>query len=434
MMESILRDAMMDHFNTNKMLSNNQYGFWSKRSTTLQLLRVLDDWTQSMDRRKDIDVIYLDFSKAFDTVPHVRLMKKLEAYGIQGMLWCWVEDFLRNRRQKVTVNGASSDWLKVHSGIPQGSVLGPLLFVLYINDMPDVLENMAMMFADDSKVYAEVANLEDQQKLQRDVDSLMAWSEKWQLRFNVDKCKVVHYGRRNPCYPYEMSKEGAAQLLAEDTEEKDLGVLFDTTLKFSKHVAMIASKANRMVGLIRRSFKFMDKPTFICLYKAMIRPHLEYEVPVWNPLLKGDSDHLEKVQRRATKLLPEIRDLPYEERLRHLELPTLTYRRKCGDMIETFKIMQGYVDITPETFFITNPHSRTRGNSKKIEVQRSRTQIRNHFFSQRVVKDWNMLTEDVISAPSVNAFKGKLDRFWAHLSCKYQYRSYVFSSTEFYGN
>jgi hypothetical protein len=148
MLESIVRNRIMRHLNENNMLSDQQYGFRNHRSTTLQLLRVLDNWSRILDEGQGLDVIYLDFRKAFDTVPHSRLAQKLKAYGIQGSALSWVVDFLRNRRQKVTINGQSSEWMDVLSGIPQGSVLGPLLFIVFINDLPEAIQNMSFLFAD----------------------------------------------------------------------------------------------------------------------------------------------------------------------------------------------------------------------------------------------------------------------------------------------
>ncbi len=198
-------------------------------------------------------------------------------------------------------------------------------------------------------------------------------------------------------------------------EEKDLGVIFTPDLKFTRHVAMAANKANRVVGAIRRSFRYMDGAMFVQLYKALVRTHMEYAHAVWNPINKQDRDHLEKVQRRATKLVPEIRHLPYEERLKHLKLPSLLYRRRRGDMIQTFKIVHGLDDIKPNTLLRhQDPNARnTRGHCLKLQKNRCRTAFRQHTFSLRVTEDWNSLPEHAVTAPSLNAFKGRLDRHWA---------------------
>ena len=175
-MERLIRDKIMRHMEENKLFTDSQYGFRNKRSTVLQLLKVLDQWTELLDDGNCLDVLYLDFSKAFDTVPHWRLLNKLQAYGIKGKILEWVTDFLTNRRQRVSINGCMSQWLAVLSGIPQGSVLGPVLFILYINDLPELVDNFTMLFADDTKLYSTVNNKSDQEGLQKDPNKLIQWS------------------------------------------------------------------------------------------------------------------------------------------------------------------------------------------------------------------------------------------------------------------
>ena len=205
----------------------------------------------------------------------------------------WVKDFLTHRRQRVSINGSLSQWLAVLSGIPQGSVLGPVLFTLYINDLPDLVKNFTMLFADDTKIYSVVNNERDRNSLQDDINKLIAWSDKWQLRFNASKCKVMHYGRQTQNFEYTMD---TVQVQAV-SEEKDLGVTFTPDLKFSKHIASAANKASRVVGSIRRSFRYIDKSMLVQLHKSLIRSHLEYANTVWSPISKADIDHLERVQR-----------------------------------------------------------------------------------------------------------------------------------------
>ena len=222
----------------------------------------------------------------------------------------------------------------------------------------------------------------------------------------------MHYGNRNPEFSYSMNPDDPEDKMETTKEEKDLGVTFTKDLKFSNHIARAANKGNRVTGAIRRAFRYMDKDMFSQLYKALIRGHLEYANTVWNPIKKGDADHLEKVQRRATKLVPEIRDLPYAERLRVLKLPSLRYRRERGDMLYTYKILHGLVDITPDSLLHLAPEGSTRGHSLKIQKPRCRTALRQHFFSLRVIENWNNLPEGVVTAPSLNACKGRLDRHW----------------------
>jgi len=421
-MEKLVRKQVMEHLNVNKLLTDSQYGFRNKRSTVLQLLKVLDHWTEILDDGNCLDVLYLDFSKAFDTVPHCRLTSKLQAHGIQGSVLEWITDFLTGRKQRVSINGSLSEWLPVRSGIPQGSVLGPVLFIIYINDLPDLVKNFAMLFADDTKIYAQVNNEYEHRSLQDDLSRLMQWSEKWQLSFNAAKCKVLHYGRNNRHFEYSMGNGQAKVTLQSAEEEKDLGVIFTTDLKFSRHIATAANKANRIVGIIRRSFRYLDKPMLAQLYKSLIRSHLEYANTVWCPMKQADIDHLERVQRRATKLITVMKDLSYPERLRTLKLPTLVYRRARGDMIEVYKILHNLVDSTDQSPLHLADQGATRGHSFKLQKRYCRTALRAHAFSQRVVDKWNSLPEAVVSSPTLNAFKNSLDRHWSGCTNLYNYR------------
>ena len=184
----------MKHMTENKLFTNCQFGFREKRICILQLLDVLDDLTKAYDENKQTDVIYIDIRKAFDTVPHRRLLLKLQAYGFGGEILAWIKDFLTDRRQKVMVNGENSDWQEITSGIPQGSVLGPVLFIIYINDMPDKLKSICKIFADDSKIYKSIGEVADQDEIQDDLIEIFDWSDIWLLRISVPKCKAIQYG------------------------------------------------------------------------------------------------------------------------------------------------------------------------------------------------------------------------------------------------
>ena len=194
MMEKLIREVVMDHLIKHSLLSDKQHGFINGRSTTTQLLVYLDICTRSIVDGHVIDVIYLDFWKAFDTVPHRRLLGKLESYGIKGDILLWIKAFLVGRTQEVIVNGVKSKCAPVESGIPQGSVLGPMLFVIYINDILDNIDSNGLMFADDTKIFRLISSKEDSDKLQNDIKSLEKWSSIWELQFNSAKCHVLTLG------------------------------------------------------------------------------------------------------------------------------------------------------------------------------------------------------------------------------------------------
>jgi retron-type reverse transcriptase len=189
-MEKLIRTHIIQHMKVNDLFSNKQYGFIAGRSTALQLLEVIDKWSEPLDEGLDIDCIYTDFQKAFDKVPHKRLIKKIENYGITNPILSWIQDFLTRRYQQVSINGETSNQKEVTSGIPQGSVLGPILFVIYINDLPEAVESAAYLFADDTKIFRVINSLDDQHILQNDLVKLENWSDKWLLKFHPEKCKL----------------------------------------------------------------------------------------------------------------------------------------------------------------------------------------------------------------------------------------------------
>ena len=237
------------------------------------------------------------------------------------------------------------------------------------------------------------------------------WSDRWQLKFNVSKCGIIHYGRQQVDFTYSMSEEGKRRNLKVMTEEKDLGVKFDASLSFSKHVSMIANKANQIVGIIRRTFTFMDEIMLKTLYKSLVRPNLEYANCIWSPMYNKDEEIIEKVQRRATKLVRNLHDLTYEERLQKLNLPTLAYRRKRGDLIQVYKIMHGLNDMQKDELFeMATGNVDTRGHNLKIFKRRSTLKLRSHSFTNRIVNSWNCLPANVVNAKSINSFKNGVDK------------------------
>ena len=406
-MESIIRDDIIEYMITNSLFADQQHGFVPNRSCMTQLICVMEDWTRWIDEGNNIDTVFLDFQKAFDSVPHERMMVKLEAYGITGEYKNWIRDFLKNRRQRVVVGKEKSEWEIVKSGIPQGSVLGPLMFVIFINDLPDAVSSTIKIFADDTKIYRKVNNDEDREILQNDINKLQEWAQTWQLHFNASKCKVMHKGYNNKYSNYNIDNKQLQKV----SDEKDLGVTVDRELKFHKHVSQAVSKANQVLGIAKSMFSVLDKDTFPLVYKGQVRPHLEYRNIIWHPHYVADIIKVESVQRRATKLIPGFQDKTYEERLKELNLYSMEYRRKRGDMIQVYKILNQMDRIEPSTLF-TMSQNTTRGHSKKIFKQRFEKELRKFTFSQRVVDDWNSLTEDIVSSESLNTFKSRLDKYW----------------------
>ena len=413
-LESVIRDKVINHLMTNNLLTSCQHGFVHGRSCTTNLLKTHDDWSKFLDDGAKVDAVYLDFAKAFDSVPHQRLLVKVREMGIDGKVFSWIEQFLKDRKQRVSVDGQLSEWSTVKSGVPQGSVLGPVLFVIYINDLPSVVDSCCIMFADDTKIYNSVNTRDQTEKLQNDINSLTEWSDKWQLRFNADKCKVLHLGKDNQKHVYKMKKHGSDEVvdLQETKLEKDLGIFTDNELKFSTHVEKQVNKGNQLLGLIRRSFQFLDGDTMKTLFVAIVRPHLEFGNAAWAPIYARDKELLEGVQRRATKIVPGLKDLPYEDRLKSLRLPSLTYRRFRGDLIETYKFTHGVYKVS-EQMFSMDSSDRTRGHSLKLQKKRCNTTQRQHFFNQRIIEQWNRLPAEIVEAETLNSFKAKIDKHFS---------------------
>ncbi len=227
------------------------------------------------------------------------------------------------------------------------------------------------LFADDAKLYHRVENISDCQQVQEDLIRLQEWSNRWQLKFHPQKCTILRVGNNHPDFKYYMMDGSKKVELSESDCEKDLGVYVDCGLKFEYHIETIVKKANQMTGLLWQTFKYMDQPMFKTLYKSMIRSHLEYAAPVWSPHLWKLAEEIEMVQRRATKRVPGLRDLSYEEQLRRLELPTLVYR--ClRDLINTYKYMSGIYQVDP-CLPPCETGGRTRGHNLKLSKLHART-------------------------------------------------------------
>ena len=413
LMEKIIRQAIVNHLESNSLLSDNQYGFLSGRSCTLQLLTCIELWTSNLDKGIPMDILYTDFQKAFDTVPHNLLFLKLKKIGIHGKVFSWLKDFLTGRKQRVRISNSLSSWKDVRSGVPQGSVIGPTLFLIFINDLPSCIETAdSMLFADDAKMCLPINGSNSQKIFQSEINNVVNWSNNWKLGMNLNKCKVLHLGNQNPNFDYSMNSKSESVQLNSVNCEKDLGVYIDSQLNFKEHVGKSVSSANKMIGLVRRNFKNLGKEVFSNLYKSLIRPKLEYASPVWNSLSLREKRLLEGVQRRATKLIPTLGHLTYPERLLHLGLPTLEYRRVRADLLQVYKIFHGIDKINPNKFFEIAPTTSTRGHSFKIYKQRPNTNIRKHSFSFRVVDTWNSLPKDVVEASSINLFKSRLNSHW----------------------
>ena len=299
LLEHIIYSHIFLHLKKYDILCEEQHGFRANRSCETQLISTVNDIAKNMDAGKQTDVILLDFLKAFDRVSHMRLCHKLHHLGINGSLLAWIKCFLSERTQRVIVNGQRSSPSVVLSGVPQGSVLGPLLFLCYINDIISGISSPIKLYADDVLIYRIIDNEDDCKMLQRDLDLLQTWAHKWNMSFNPVKCEFLRItNKQNRTYfPYSIQDT----LIRKVTKAKYLGVTLNNKLTWNNHIANITGKANSVYGFMHRNFNNCPSKIKSALYKSMIRPILEYAGNVWSPHCDKDIQCMERVQRRAAR-------------------------------------------------------------------------------------------------------------------------------------
>jgi hypothetical protein len=415
-MEHCVKEVLVEYLNNYGLVSPHQHGFLKNRSSLTNLLTCLNKWIDLLNENKLVDVVYFDLQKAFDSVVHSKLLAKCAAYGIDGPLYRYLKCFLTKRKQRVIINKSKSEWTPVVSGVPQGTVLGPILFLIYINDISvGLISSTYVYYADDTKVFNSFSRSElRSEHLQLDVQKLFDTVHKWQLKVHPGKSSVLQIGSfRNTENHPKYSINGND--LDYKSIQKDLGIYMTGDLRFSYHCGRIAAKASSICGLITRAFSSKHLTFMKKMFVTRVRPILEYNSEIWNPSFKKDIDKIESVQRTFTKKIHSLKDLSYNERLVACGLELLELRRLKRDLILVFKIFRNLIDLDFNSFFYLAHLSGTRGHRYKLYPKFVKSSRALFSFSHRVVHAWNSLPVLVIESRTLQTFKLRLNNMSSDL-------------------
>ena len=403
--EHILHSHIMKFFEQHHILSDSQHGFRKNRSCETQLILTINDLANGLDNSQQIDGILLDFSKAFDKVPHRRLAAKLHHYGVRGKTLSWIQSFLAGRTQQVTLEGQASSTSPVTSGVPQGTVLGPLLFLVYINDLPSRVKATPRLFADDCFLYRIINSQEAAQSLQDDLDALQQWEKDWLMSFNPDKCEVIRITKKRK--PIDANYTIHGKELGHTKNAKYLGVLISDNLSWNAHVDTVTKKANNTTAFLRRNLSSCPQHIKETCYKTFVRPQLEYAATVWDPHTDINIAKLGGVQRRAARFVTN--DYNYTSSvtamMRALEWESLQQRRQEAKAVMMYRIVNSLVDIPPQHHLHQQGTAVTRGHQSRFMVPYSRTDTHRTAFFPSAIRLWNQLPESLVNASSLDVFK-----------------------------
>ncbi|MCG8078312.1 MAG: reverse transcriptase family protein, partial [Candidatus Thiodiazotropha taylori] len=410
-LEHILASNIVKHLDEQGLLYDLQHGFREKRSCETQLIMLVEDLARSASEGKQTDLILLDFSKAFDKVNHAKLLWKLHDYGIRSNVLNWIRAFLGDRSQRVVVAGEESGSAPVTSGVPQGSVLGPILFLIYINDLPDNVTSQVRLFADDTALYLTLEGAHDSSVLQRDLDKLSVWETDWDMEFNPSKCQVVQVTGSNSKKPIKATYKLHGEVLETVTCAKYLGVDISSNLSWGSHIDRIVNSANKTLGFVRRNVQTKIPGVREAAYNTLVRPQLEYAAAVWDPHHDNRIKQIEKVQRRAARWTV----CNYDTRksvstlLETLGWQSLEQRRAEARLCLFYKIINNMVAVPLPSYVIPNPRT-SRGHSKTFQQLHTRKDFYKYSFFPLSIVQWNDLPESAVSSPSLDIFKAEIGK------------------------
>lgn len=393
-----------------------QHGFMQGKSSVTQLLEVYTDINRTLDNSGQVDAIFLDFAKAFDSVSHPLLIHKLESFGFQGPLLNWFSDYLTHRTQKVNINQVTSGILPVMSGVPQGSILGPILFLIYINDMPlhNYKGTRVALFADDTKIYRQINSVRDCRILQAELTRLVKWSKDWHMEFNVDKCKSMSINRKISPYVFNYSMSGTR--LEKVKQFRDLGVIVTDTLSWDIHIENMVKRANRNLWMVMRTLGYsVSLKAKKLMYIAYVRSLLEYASQVWSPCLVKSLKIIESVQRRATKFMLNNINIPYKERLLRTKLLPLSFRRELLDLKCLHQSLFGSSNL--RGMFPPKRGTRYSAAPNMLRSSNAKTECYRAFYSQRANLLWNKLDSETRSLQFIQGsqiFNNRVNAYYFH--------------------
>jgi hypothetical protein len=408
-METIIKDQLLHFLLSEGSISKNQHAFLKAHSTATNLLECTQDWFLSLNSKWSTDIVYIDFSRAFDSIVFSKLLSKLEYYNIGGKLLHWIKSFLHNRSQCVVVEHNYSFVTDVISGVAQGSVIGPILFIIFINDIESVCHGATTLklFADDAKLYTRVDICSSSISLQQSLSNLSAWAKTWQMSINIHKCSVL--STRNKGRPVNKAYYIDDCLLPNSVEAVDLGITISHDLSFNSHINKIVAKAHQRGSTFFRGFTSRNPLLVRKAFITYVRPLLEYNSIIWNPTQIHLIDLLESVQRKFTKRIPSLSTLTYPERLHKLDLLSLELRRLHFDLINYYKILNSLLPGNLKSHFIEYlPKLSSRSSMPYLQQPIKATDKYRSSFFFRNVKAWNVIPPAIRSLPSLGKFKRKI--------------------------
>ena len=420
--ERLIKNAIVQHLDCNQIICKNQHGFRKCKSCLTQLLAHIEYIMQNLLQNADTDVIYLDYAKAFDKVDHHILLLKLHAYGIRGKLLTWLHAYLSNRNQSVVINSKSSIPTKVISGVPQGTVLGPILFIIYLNDLNlCIKDSITSSFADDTRLKRSITSIEDTQCLQKDLNNAVVWSEKSNMVLHQNKFELLihradqsHHLDQLPFYSeytHYVTNDGSN--ISPSFYVKDLGVTISADLTWSKHISNITDDARKIASWVCSVFSNRTAKIMLPLYKTYVRSRAEYNCPVWNPSKIDDIKAIESIQRSFTSKIEEVKHLDYWDRIKSLNLMSLQRRRERYIILHVFKILHS---LAPNDINMEFYQNERQGIMCKLPnlVKNAKLKFQTLYdnsFHVTGAKLWNKLPKEIKQKKSLDTFKNALTKF-----------------------